>query len=133
MIAVTGRGLLRWAVGSAAWIGTCFGLLAVYSVLPRGTPTLLALSPLGGMGLATYALGYYVRNWWAVVVPVGSFVVITVEFAVAAVHGEASGTAILLWVLAAVFAGVVALIKAGMDRAERRVRAARPPVKAPLQ
>jgi hypothetical protein len=84
------------------------------------TPGLLVV--LGGGSAATFAVGYYVRNWWAILAPAVTLIGLEAALLWVGTHGDASGAALLIWITLIFFAPVVWLVGVGIKRAERAQR-----------
>jgi hypothetical protein len=84
--------------------------------------TLGLLVLLGGWGASTYALGYYVRNWGAILAPAVIFVLLEVALIVVGTYGDASGAALLIWLVPIFFAPFAWLLWVGIKQGERAHR-----------
>jgi hypothetical protein len=109
----------RVALGSAFWLAACGALLWAW---PSISNTLGLLVVLGGWGASTYALGYYVRSWGAILAPAAIFVLLEVALIVVGTHGDASGAALLIWLVPIFFAPYTWLLALGIKRGERAHR-----------
>ena len=58
----------RVVLGSAFWLAICVGSLTLATAEHAGGS--VALFVFGVWAAASYALGFYVGNWWAIVAPV---------------------------------------------------------------
>ena len=110
----------RVVLGSAFWLAICVGSLTLATAEHAGGS--VALFVFGVWAAASYALGFYVGNWWAIVAPV----TLVVAFEALLVYlgettsGNDEGIAFSIWIFAIVMAPIVGLVCLGVKQGERR-------------
>jgi hypothetical protein len=106
----------RVVLASAFWIAIWVPLTMFAP--SWGTPGLLLT--FGGWSATTFALGYYVRDWWAMLVPTATFVIFEAVVIYDGFHGATTtGVVVASSLTFLVFGAVIWFVEVGIEQAER--------------